>query len=65
MSDEKREALEAQSKSESTNDATVSEELSDEELNNISGGDGKKPAPPPKPHEYLVFTLENTTISNY
>ena len=59
MSDEKRDELEPQITVEPTNEAKVSEELTDEELNDASGGHkaGKLQ------HEFLVIKMNDVLIS--
>ena len=60
MSDEKRDELEPQSTVESTNEAKVSEELSDEELNDVSGG--RKAGKPQQ--EFLVIKMNDVIITS-
>ena len=62
MSDEKREALDPQSGVQPVNEANVSEELTDDELNSISGGDKKTP-PPERPVKYFEVKLKEVIIS--
>jgi bacteriocin-like protein len=62
MSDEKREALDPQSNVQPVNEANVSDELSDDELNNISGGDKK--TPPERPVKYFEVKLKEVIIAS-
>ncbi len=60
MSDEKREELEPQSTTEPTNEAKVSEELTDEELTDVSGG--RKAGKPQQ--EFLVIKMNDVIITS-
>ncbi len=60
MSDEKREELEPQSTTEPTNEAKVLEELTDEELTDVSGG--RKAGKPQQ--EFLVIKMNDVIITS-
>jgi bacteriocin-like protein len=40
-------------------------ELTEQELSQVSGGDGKTKAPPPPKEPPIVFTLEQVLVSSY
>jgi hypothetical protein len=45
----------------------IEDELADEDLSSISGGDKKaiSPKPTPKPEPYMVVTMEQVLVSSY
>ncbi len=65
MTDQRKEQNQPENHHQPVNDAHDSDELSEEELNNISGGGTPSDKKTGDKQSYLEFKLDNTMISSY